>query len=106
MATEKTMKERGELPSEDGDVVREFKAVHEEDFWSSWLREGEKSKGENKVEAEGKGEVEGEKKKRGEEKEENETVKVKKKCEVWFLWNPMNFRSQEGGVEGRHLGQP
>ena len=80
LATEKkTMKERGELPSEEGDVVRESEAVHEEDFWSSWLREGEKSKGESKIEAEGKREVEGEKRKREEEKEENETVTVQKK---------------------------
>ena len=26
------MKERGELPNEEGDVVREYKAMHEEDF--------------------------------------------------------------------------
>ena len=73
---EKTMKERAELPSEDGDVVREYKAMHEEDFWSSWLREDEKGKEESKVEAEGKREIEGEKRKREEEKEENETVTV------------------------------
>ena len=39
LAKEKLMNERGELPSEEGDVVREFKAMHEEDFWSSWPRE-------------------------------------------------------------------
>ena len=39
---EKIMKERGELPNEEGDVVKECKAVHEEDFWSSWQREGER----------------------------------------------------------------
>ena len=100
------MKERGDLPNEERDVVREYKAMHEEDFWSSWLREGEKNKGENKVEAEGEREVDGEKRKREEEKEENETVMVKKRCEVWFLWKPLNFLRQEGGVEGRHLGQP
>ena len=33
------MKKRVELPSEEGDVLREFEAMHEEDFWSSWLRE-------------------------------------------------------------------
>ena len=27
--------------------------MHEEDFWSSWLKEDEKSKEERKVEAEG-----------------------------------------------------
>ena len=48
LAKEKTMKERGELPNEEGDIVRESKAMHEEDFWSSWLREDEKSKEERK----------------------------------------------------------
>ena len=55
LATEKIMKERGELPDAEGDVVREYKAMHEEDFWSTWLREDEKSKEERKAEAEGKG---------------------------------------------------
>ena len=44
MAEEKIMKERGELPNEVGDVVREYRAMHVENFWSSWLREDEKSK--------------------------------------------------------------
>ena len=30
---------RGELPKEKGDAVREYKAMHEENFLSSWLRE-------------------------------------------------------------------
>ena len=34
LAKEKTMKERGELSNEEGDVAREYKAMHEEDFWS------------------------------------------------------------------------
>ena len=34
LAKEKTMKERGELSNEEGDVARESKAMHEEDFWS------------------------------------------------------------------------
>ena len=38
------MKESGELPNEEGDVVREYKAMHEEDFWSSWLRKDERGK--------------------------------------------------------------
>ena len=45
----KIMKERSELPTEEGDVVRECKAMHEEDFWSSWLREDEKSKEDRKL---------------------------------------------------------
>ena len=75
------MKERGELPNEEGDAVREYKPMHEEDFWSSWPEEDEKSKEERKAEAEGKGEEEGEKREREEEKEENETVTVKRRCD-------------------------
>ena len=79
LAKEKIMKERGELPNEVGDAVREYKAIHEEDFWSNWLREYEKSKEETKAEAEGKGEEEGEKRKREEEEEENEKGTVKRR---------------------------
>ena len=39
LAKEKIMKERGELLNEEGDAVREYKAAHEENFWSSWARE-------------------------------------------------------------------
>ena len=35
LGKEKIMKETGELSSEEGDVVKDFKAMHEEDFWSS-----------------------------------------------------------------------
>ena len=38
------MKERGELPNEEGDAVREFKAMHEENFWSNWPREMKEAK--------------------------------------------------------------
>ena len=31
--------DRGALPKEEGDLIRECKAMHEEDFLSSWLRE-------------------------------------------------------------------
>ena len=64
------MKKRVELPSEEGDVLREFEAMHEEDFWSSWLREEEEEKGENR--------------KRVVEKEEYETETVKRRCEGCF----------------------
>ena len=32
------------MPKEEGDVIREHKAVHEENFLSSWLREEGKVK--------------------------------------------------------------
>ena len=34
LAKEKIMNERGELPNEVGDAVREYRAMHEENFWS------------------------------------------------------------------------
>ena len=45
----KTIKEKGELPNEEGDVVKEYKAMHEEDFWSSWLRKMRKVKKKEKL---------------------------------------------------------
>ena len=45
------MKERGELPNEEGDAVREYKAMHEENFWSNWPREDERSKEERTTKA-------------------------------------------------------
>ena len=48
LAKEKSVKERGALPNEEGDEVREYKALHEEDFWSSWLWEDERGKEESR----------------------------------------------------------
>ena len=50
LAREKMLQDRGVLLKEEGVVVREYKAMHEENFLSSWLREDrkdgeEKSKG-------------------------------------------------------------
>ena len=39
------MKERGELPTEEVDVAGEYKAMHEENFWSSWTVREVKEKG-------------------------------------------------------------
>ena len=88
MAEEKTMKERG---NEEGDVVSQFKAMHEEDFWSSWLREDEKSKEERKAEAEGKGEEEGEKRKERRSKKRMKRGRLKEDVRVWFLWKFLKF---------------
>ena len=38
LAREKIIRERGALPKEEGDAVRECKAMHEENFLSSWLK--------------------------------------------------------------------
>ena len=67
------MKERGEFPNVEGNAVREFQAMHEENFWSNWLREDERGKEERTARAEKNEEEKGEKRKREDEKEENET---------------------------------
>ena len=74
------MMERGELHNEEGGAVREYKAMHEENFWNNWLREDERGKEERTAKTEKKDEGKGEKRKREEEKEENETRAVKR-CE-------------------------
>ena len=58
------------MPKEEGDVVRAYKAKHEENVLSSWLRED----GEDKEEKHGGGQ------KGEEEEEENESVIVKRRC--------------------------
>ena len=50
LVREKIMRERGALPKEEGDAVGENKAMHEENFLSSWLREDESEKEERTVE--------------------------------------------------------
>ena len=54
------MKKRGELPNEEGDAVREYKAMHEENFWSRWPREDERGKEERMAKAEKNEEEKGE----------------------------------------------
>ena len=45
LAKEKRLQDRGALPREEGDVIREYNAMHEENFLSSWLREDLVGKG-------------------------------------------------------------
>ena len=44
LVREKVLRESGELPKEVGDVITEYKAMHEENFLSSWLRKDGKEK--------------------------------------------------------------
>ena len=81
-AKENNMKERGELPNEEGDAAREYKSRHEENFWSNWLRENERCKEERTTKTEKNEEEKAEKRKREEEKEENEMGAVKRRREV------------------------
>ena len=81
LAMEKIMKERGELPNEEGDAVREYRVLHEENFWSSCRREDERGKEERMAEAEKNEEENGQKRtNRGESKENVRDV---------FLWRPL-----------------
>ena len=66
------MRERGALPKEEGDAIGEYKAMHEENFLSSWLREDGREEEERTVDMSKENEEErGEKRRREGEKEEN-----------------------------------
>ena len=85
---------RGELPNVEGDAVREYKAMHEENFWSNWLKEDERGKEERKARAEENEEERGEKRKREEENEENETGTVRRRCEGFVSVEAFEIFSQ------------
>ena len=101
LAKEKIMKERGELPHEEGDVVKEFRAMHEEDFWSSWLRELKKKE---RQKLRGKNEKRDKRRREG-EKEENETEFAKRRCEGFVSVEAFVIFSGDlescGGLSGR-----
>ena len=44
LAGEEVLRDRGALPKEECDFIREYKAMHEENFLSSWIREDGKEK--------------------------------------------------------------
>ena len=80
-AGENVLQDRGQCSKEEGDVDREYKAMHEENFLSSWLREDGENKGEISGEVGKETEEEtGKKRIREEDREENETVIVKSRC--------------------------
>ena len=70
LAREKRLQERGAMPKEEGDVIREYNAMSEENFRSSWLREDLVDGGKRK---EGEGESQRRRRKRGEKRGEKET---------------------------------
>ena len=81
LAGEKMLQDRGVLLKKEGDVVREYKAMHEEKFLSSWLREDvdgiEEGRTERKrLERRKVGVV-----RRMVEREEEKTVVVKRRCD-------------------------
>ena len=69
------------MSKEESDFIREYKAMHEENFLSSSLREGGKDKEEIIVEIDKGIKEETSKKRMGEEEqEEDETVSAKRRC--------------------------
>ena len=67
------------MPKEEGDIIREYKAMHGENFLNSWLREEGKDREVRIMETDKESEEEASKKRtREEEKEENETVSAKR----------------------------
>ena len=79
------LQDRGELPKEEGDVIREYKSMHEEHVLSRWLGEDGREKEERimKIGKEIKEEM-GKKRRREEEKEEDETGSVKRRWDGSF----------------------
>ena len=81
IASEKVLQDRREWSKEEGDVIREYEATHEEHFLSSWLREDGKNKEEIIGEVGKETEEETVKKRiREEERVENDTVIFKRRC--------------------------
>ena len=85
---EKMHQDRGALPKEEGDIIRENKAMHEENFLGSLLREDGKEKEQIIMET-GKDTKEDRKPaRRGERRERDEGV-LKEDVSVVFLWRPL-----------------
>ena len=82
-ARDKMLQDRDALPKQTGDVIREYKAMHEENFLSSWLREDVEGKEERKKMEKEAREVECRGGKRKEEKEEEATVVEKRRCDTF-----------------------
>ena len=92
LVRERILRERGALLEEKGGAFREYKAMHEEKFLSSWLRR------DGREEERGTGgdghESEEERAKRGEEKGRNKRTKpgmLKEDVTVLLLWRPSDF---------------
>ena len=81
LARDTMLQDRSALPKEGSDVIREYKAMHEENFLSSWLREDVEGTAERKkkVDKETREEVSRKRKREG-EKGEDETVAVERRC--------------------------
>ena len=75
------LQDRGVLLKEEGDVIREYEAMHKGNFLSSWLKEEGKDKEAITMEIDKETKEETSKKRmREEEKEEQETVSAERRC--------------------------
>ena len=95
LAGEEMLRDRGALPKEECDFIREHRTMHEENILSSWLREEETEKEEVILET-GK-ETEEERVKRGEEKRRKKRTKrevLNEGLSVLFLWRVFDIFSQ------------
>ena len=91
---------RGQLPNEEGDAVKKYKVLHEENFMSKWPREEERGKEERTAKAEKNEEERGDKRKREEEKRrERNGDCLKKLCGFCFCGSLLNFWSRERSGE-------
>ena len=73
-AGEKILRERGALPKEEGDAIREYTAMNEGHFLSSWLRQDGREK-EERTTVEVSNENEEERGERGREKRRKKRTK-------------------------------
>ena len=106
LETEKMLQDRGALPEEEGDVVREYKAMHDEIFLSSWLRDVGEDKKEREMDADSETkELVSKKRTREEEKEENETEIVKIRCVNPVSTEAFDIFCQGEDSEGRRNGK-
>ena len=78
LVREKVLRERGALPEEEGDIIRDYKAMHEEIFLGSWLREEEKE--ERILETARRPEKRGAKREEEKRRKKGETESVKRRC--------------------------
>ena len=87
LARENVLQDRGEWSKEEGDVIREYKAMHEENFLSSWLREERNDREEWLKEVDKETDEETCKTRtREEERRENETVSAKRRSVGSFFF--------------------
>ena len=61
IAKKRMLEDRGALPKEEGDFIRKYKVMHEENFLSCWLRDDIEGKAEEVEERDRKDEEEDEK---------------------------------------------